>query len=235
MPDVTAFPLPVRRFGLSRKEAALAGLVALAIAIAILLLGPAPGDAPAHLYRTLLVRHGDFVWDNLWFGGIYPLADYSVLYYLPAALVGNLALVLVSAALSAWLFARIFIERWGEQAKWPARIAGVLCAAPAFTGLFAYSLGLVTMLGAIRALQRGRVGAYGVLAALTLGFRPLAFLFLLLLLAAAFCAQPRLNRRNVAVAAIALGLVGLEAYLLKLFPSPGVYPFNRYDFASLLA
>ena len=235
MPDVTAFPLPVRRFGLSRKEAALAGLVALAIAIAILLLGPAPGDAPAHLYRTLLVRRGDFVWDNLWFEGVYPLADYSVLYYLPAALVGNLALVLVSAALSAWLFARIFLERWGEQAKWPARIAGVLCAAPAFTGLFAYSLGVVAMLGAIRALQRGRVGAYGVLAALTLGFSPLAFLFLLLLLAASFCAHPRLDRRNLVIGVIAVGLAGLEAYLLKLFPSPGVYPFNRYDFASLLA
>jgi hypothetical protein len=233
--DMTAFPLPVRRFGFSRREAALAGLVALAIAAAILLFGPPPGDAPAHLYRTLLVQRGDFVWDNLWFEGVYPLADYSVLYYLPAALVGNLALVLVSAALSAWLFARIVLERWGEQAKWPARIAGVLCAAPAFTGLFAYSLGLVTMLGAIRALQRGRVGAYGVLAALTLGFSPLAFLFLLLLLAASFCAHPRLNRRNLVVGAIGLGLAGIEAYLLKLFPSPGVYPFNHYDFASLLA
>ncbi len=232
---MTAFPLPVRRFSLSRQEAAIAGLVALAIAVAILCFGPAPGDAPAHLYRTLLVRRGDFVWDNLWFEGVYPLADYSVLYYLPAALVGNLALVLVSAALSAWLFARIFLERWGEQAKWPARIAGVLCAAPAFTGLFAYSLGLVTMLGAIRALQRGSVWVYGVLAALTLGFSPLAFLFLLLLLAASFCAHPRLNRRNLVVGTIAVGLAGIEAYLLKLFPSPGVYPFNHYDFASLLA
>src|SRR5216684_3070541 len=111
---MTAFPLPTPRFAFSRREAALAGLVALSIAAAILLLGPAPGDAPAHLYRTLLVRRGDFVWDNLWFGGVYPLADYSVLYYFPAALVGNLALVLVSAALSAWLFARIFLDRWGE-------------------------------------------------------------------------------------------------------------------------
>ncbi|HUZ99615.1 MAG TPA: hypothetical protein VMU74_09670 [Gaiellaceae bacterium] len=232
---MTAFPLPVRRFSVSRREAALAGLVALAIAAGILLFGPPPGDAPAHLYRTLLVRRGDFVWDNLWFEGVYPLADYSVLYYLPAALVGNLALVLVSATLSAWLFARILLERWGEQAKWPARIGGVLCAAPAFTGLFAYSLGLVAMLGAIRALQRGRVGVYGLLAALTLGFSPLAFLFLLLLLAASFCAHPRVNRHNLVVGAIGVGLAGFEVYLLKLFPSPGVYPFNHYDFASLLA
>lgn len=232
---MTAFPLAARRFGLSRREAALAGAVALAIAVAILVLGPSPADAPAHLYRTLLVRRGDFVWDNLWFEGVYPLADYSVLYYLPAAVVGNLALLLVSVALSAWLFARIFLERWGDQAKWPARIAGVLCSAPAFTGLFAYSLGLVTMLGAIRALQRRRVGTYAVLAALTLGFSPLAFLFLLLVLAASFCANPGLNRRNFVIGAIAVALVAIEAYLLKLFPSPGVYPFNHYDFASLLA
>src|ERR1700759_3806949 len=102
---MSAFALSLRPLGRPRVEAALAGGVALAIAIAILALGPAPGDAPAHLYRTLLVQRGVFVWDNLWFEGIYPLADYSVLYYLPAALVGNLALVLLSVALSAWLFA----------------------------------------------------------------------------------------------------------------------------------
>src|SRR5271154_3166416 len=106
-----AFPHGLRG---PRREAALAAVVALGVAVAILVLGPAPGDAPAHLYRTLLVQHGDFVWDNLWFEGIYPLADYSVLYYFPAALVGNLALVLLSVGLSAWLFARICIERWGE-------------------------------------------------------------------------------------------------------------------------
>jgi hypothetical protein len=30
---------------------------------------PAGGDAAAHLYRTLLVHSGTFVWDNLWFSG----------------------------------------------------------------------------------------------------------------------------------------------------------------------
>jgi hypothetical protein len=232
---MSAFALSLRPLGRPRVEAALAGCVALAIAVAILALGPAPGDAPAHLYRTLLVQRGDFVWDNLWFEGIYPLADYSVLYYLPAALVGNLALVLLSVALSAWLFARICLERWGASATWPARLAGVLCAAPAFTGLYAYSLGFVAMLGALRALQRGRTIVFGALAALTLGFSPLAFLFLLLLLVASFAARPQLTRRTVVVAAIVGGLALLEALLLRLFPSSGVYPFNAADYGCLLA
>jgi hypothetical protein len=30
---------------------------------------PQGGDLAAHLYRTLLVRHTIFVWDNLWFAG----------------------------------------------------------------------------------------------------------------------------------------------------------------------
>src|SRR5262249_36099960 len=88
----------------NRAEAVLAGLLALATALVILAVGPAPGDAPVHLYRTLVVERGDFVWDNLWSGGVYPLASYSLLYYLPAALIGNLALLLLSGALSAWLF-----------------------------------------------------------------------------------------------------------------------------------
>src|SRR4051794_29711244 len=116
-----------------RAEPALAGVVALATAGLILAVGPAPGDAPAHLYRTLLVQRGDLVWDNLWFGGTSPLVSYSLLYSSPAALVGNLTLLLVSTLLSASLFAAICIERFGATARWPARLGGVLAAAPAFT------------------------------------------------------------------------------------------------------
>jgi hypothetical protein len=232
---MAAIALPSRSLLRSQVEAVLAGFVALATAIAILVVGPAPGDAPVHLYRTLLVQHGDLVWDNLWFDGVYPIASYSLLYYFPAAVVGNLSLLLASAALSAWLFARICFERWGNVAKWPIRLAGVLCAAPAFTGLYAYSLGLVAMLGALRTLQRGHLVSFGVLAALTLGFSPLAFLFLLLLLGASFAERPRLNRRAFVVAGIGLALVVVEAALLKLFPSGGTYPFNAADFVCLLA
>ncbi len=231
---MSALSIVVRPSRGPRVEAALAGVVALAVAVAILVFGPAPGDAPAHLYRTLLVERGDLVWDNLWFGGDYPLADYSLLYYFPAALVGNIALALASAALSAWLFARICLDRWGARALWPTRLAGVLCAAPAFTGLYAYSLAFVATLGALRALQRGRVWLFGPLAALTLGLSPLAFLFLLLLLGACFIERPALTRRTILVGVVVGTLTAIEAGLLQLFPSQGDYPFAAVDYVSLL-
>src|SRR5262245_47749504 len=86
-----------------RAEVVRSGLIALATAAVIVVVGPAPGDAPAHLYRTFLVERGDLVWDNLWFGGHYPLVSYSLLYYFPAALVGNLTLLLLSSLLAAVL------------------------------------------------------------------------------------------------------------------------------------
>lgn len=143
---VTA-PLAVAR---RREFAVLAALTALVAAV-LLTLGPAPGDAPAHLYRTLLVRHGALVWDNFWYAGSYPLGSYSLLYYFPAALVGNVPLVFAAAVLSTVLFSSIATREWGRAALWPARAFGVLAAAPMFTGLYAYSLGLVAMLGALRA------------------------------------------------------------------------------------
>jgi uncharacterized membrane protein len=61
----------------ARAEALRAALLALAAALAIVLLAPPGGDSAAHLYRTMLVRDGVAVWDNLWYGGQYPLASYS--------------------------------------------------------------------------------------------------------------------------------------------------------------
>jgi uncharacterized membrane protein len=78
---------------LSRYESVHAMALAAVPAALLLALTPTGGDAAAHLYRTLLVREGIYVWDNLWYGGHYPLASYSLLYYLPAAVVGNLPLV----------------------------------------------------------------------------------------------------------------------------------------------
>ena len=83
----------VSRLIAPRREILIAGGLAFAGAALLVALAPPTGDAPAHLYRTLLVEQGVYVWDNLWYGGHYPLASYSLLYYLPAALVGNLPLV----------------------------------------------------------------------------------------------------------------------------------------------
>jgi len=129
-----------------RRELLLGAVLTAAFAALFLAFGPAPGDAPVHLYRTFLVRDGALIWDNFWYAGTYPLASYSLLYYLPAALVGNLPLVFAAAVASTVLFASLAMREWGRAALWPSRVFGVLAAAPLFTGLYAYSLGFTAML-----------------------------------------------------------------------------------------
>ncbi|HEX2506095.1 MAG TPA: hypothetical protein VHK22_07810, partial [Gaiellaceae bacterium] len=90
---------------LLRSEVAVAALVSGAVAAALAAFGPPGGDEPAHLYRVLLAREGALVWDNLWYAGHYPFSSYSLLYYLPAALVGNIPVVLAGVVASAALFA----------------------------------------------------------------------------------------------------------------------------------
>ncbi|HEY5295232.1 MAG TPA: hypothetical protein VIJ70_07135 [Gaiellaceae bacterium] len=216
-----------------RREFILAGLVTAIVAALVLAIGPAPGDAPAHLYRTLLVRDGIFVWDNFWYAGNYPLASYSLLYYLPAALVGNLPLVFAAAVVSTMLFVSIALREWGKAALWPSRAFGVLAAAPVYTGLYSYTLGFAAMLAALKALQLRRTWLAIVCAALTVGFSPLAFAFLCLILAA--FVRPRIWRRTLPIFAGLIAIGGVEAAVLTLFPSPGVYPFHAIDFAGVIA
>ena len=227
-------PLP-RLIGRHRRELVAATLVTALVATAILLLGPAPGDAPAHLYRTMLVRDGAFLWDNLWYAGNYPLASYSLLYYLPAAVVGNLPLVLVAAVASTALFCAIAYREWGEHALWPCRAFGVLAAAPLFTGLYSYSLGFTVMLAALRATQVRRLWLALPLAALTFGFSPLAFVFLVLILGSVAIHQRRISRT---VLLVGLGVAATAAFglaVMIVFPSEGVYSFHPVDFGCVLA
>ena len=172
-----------------RRELALASLLTLAVAALLLGLGPAPGDAPAHLYRTFLVEHGSFVSDNFWYAGHYPLASYSLLYYLPAALV--LPLVVAGTVVSTILFAAIAYRIWELAALWPVRLFGIFAAALLFTGLYSYSLGFAAVLGALRALQARRSLLGILLAVLTLGLSPLAFVFLCLVLFALLAIRSR--------------------------------------------
>jgi hypothetical protein len=228
---VAAAPVVPRRL---TREVTLGCLVTTAIAGLLLAVGPAPGDAPAHLYRTLLVRHGALLWDNFWFSGQYPLASYSLLYYLPAAVVGNLPLVVAAAIVSTALFSSIALREWGEAALWPGRVFGVLAAAPVFTGLYSYSLGFATMLGALRALQARRTWPAVVLAAVTVGFSPLAFAFLCLLLVAVATARRRISRRWVVVAAGVAAAAGGQFLVLGLFAAPGRYPFHGVNLFCVL-
>jgi hypothetical protein len=217
-----------------RVEALRAGALAAFAAMLVVALAPPGGDSAAHLYRTFLVRDGVALWDNLWFGGHYPLASYSLLYYLPAAVVGNLPLVVVGVVASAALFGAIAADEWGPAAAWPARVFGLFAAGPLFTGQYSYALGLAAGLGALRLLQVGRprlaVGA----GALALGFSPLAFAFLCLALAAVALSR-RVGRRALFVGAGLAAAVAVQLAALLLFPSEGRYPFSPLSLVAVLA
>src|SRR5918994_5404500 len=221
-----------RPLALTRADVVLPGLLAALSALAVVGLAPPGGDTPAHLYRTELAQNGVGLWDNLWFAGHYPFASYSLLYYLPAALVGNVPLVIGAAVASAALFAAIAHAEWGETARWPARLFAVLAAGPLFTGTYSYALGLAFALGALRLLQldRRRLGLAS--AGLTLAASPLAFAFLLLALAAAATARRRV--RPSVVAALA-ALAAAQLAVLALFPSEGRYPFSPLSLVAVLA
>jgi hypothetical protein len=219
---------------LGRYEALRAMALAAVPAALLILLTPTGGDAAAHLYRTLLVREGVYVWDNLWFAGQYPLASYSLLYYLPAALVGNVPLVFCSVLISAALFASISIREWGDAALWPARVFSLLAAGPLFTGTYSYALGLAAMLAALRALQARHAWLGVAFAALALGFSPLAFIFLCLVLLAVLVARRRVNVSLLAVGGGLAVLVGAQAASFWLFPSEGEYPFRVIELVSVV-
>ena len=216
-----------------RREVLLSGALACLGAALLVAVTPPTGDAPAHLYRTLLVREGVLVWDNLWYGGHYPLASYSLLYYLPAALVGNLPLVFAAVVLSAALFASLVEREWGEAGRWPARAFGVLAAGPIFVGTYSYALGLAAGLGALCALQRGRRIVAAGAAALTLGFSPLAFVFLCLVLLALVLVRRRVPHTLVFTAAIA-AIAAVQLGALVFFPSSGPYPFRLLELGAVL-
>ena len=218
-----------------RRELLFAAALTAVFAGLVLAVGPAPGDAPVHLYRTFLVRDGALIWDNFWYAGTYPLASYSLLYYLPAAVVGNLPLVFAAAVASTMLFSSIALREWGRDALWPSRIFGVLAAAPLFTGEYAYTLGFAAMLGTLKLLQLRRFWLAALCGALTVGFSPLAFVFLCLIVGS-YAGW----RRQIAVRYLWFGVAlavaaGIEAAALVLFPGgTGTFPFHWIDFASVL-
>jgi hypothetical protein len=218
-----------------RRELLLGAALTAAFAGLVLAIGPAPGDAPVHLYRTFLVRDGALIWDNFWYAGTYPLASYSLLYYLPAALVGNLPLVFAAAVASTVLFSSLALRQWGRAALWPSRVFGVLAAAPMFTGLYAYSLGFTAMLATLKLLQLRRFRLAAVVAVLTVGFSPLAFAFLCLVVVSYAVSRRQVALRQIWFGAGLVLAASIEVLALVLFPAnTGVYPFHWIDFVGVM-
>ena len=211
---------------LRSREPLQCALIAGCCALAVLLLAPPAQDLAAHVYRATLVDQGVVLWDNYWYAGDYPFVSYSVLAPVLAAVVGVAPLLLASTTASGGLFALIAAREWEGDARWPARAFAAAAALPLLPGLDAYALGVPLLLGAVAALQRGHRVLALACAALTLLASPLAFVFLLGVVAS-IALSGRCDRRAAIAVGAGLGaLAALEAVIaLLLFPSTGVYPF----------
>src|SRR5262249_6749637 len=120
--------------------------------------------------------------------------------------------------------------------RWPARAFAVLLAGQALTAAYPYDLGLATPLGTLWALPRRRGRPAALCPLLSLGFSPLASLFLALALVALFLHRRRVNRTVMAVGAAAACAAGLQLALLVELPSPGlVYPYGGWRLLAGLA
>lgn len=218
---------------LRRREPLLLAAITGVVGVVILAVTPPAGDAPAHLYRSLLFDRGVYVWDNLWYSGHYPFTSYSLLYQPVAAALGDLALAL-SCAAAAGLFATMAIEAWGEPARWSARAFAVSALTPLLSGTYSYAVALAALLGTVWLLERRRFWLAAVGAGITLALSPLAFVFLVLLLGAMVLAdrarRPRLLRFGVTLTALAAGQMAIFA----VFPSPGFYPYSGWQLALAL-
>jgi hypothetical protein len=211
-----------------RVELIRAVVIAGVAAGAVLLFAPPAGDAAAHLYRIYLIERGVWVWDTFWYKGDYPFFTYSLLYYPLAALVGNTTVSVATALGAAAAFAAMAVRQWGRVGVWPARVFSIGAAGTLITGTYAYGTGLAVALGALVAAQHRHRWLLFVLAAVTLGLSPLAFAFLLLVLAATVVARRRLTRADVAIGGGLGLLVGGQWVVMMWLGYRGSYPFEGW-------
>ena len=186
------------------------------------------GDLAAHLYRAdLFSREGFTIWNGNWYGGHHTPA-YSFLFpplahYLTPQMAGAIA-----AVAAAGLFEQLAYARFGERARWGALWFGVAVAVSLFTGRLPFVFGLAVGLGALLALQRGRLGLAAVLAVLCSLASPVAGLFLALA-ALAYELDAR-TRKGAALAALA---VAAPVFVSVLFPEGGFQPFTWRSFIAV--
>lgn len=221
--------------GTERGEVLRAVVVAGLASVAILAFAPPPGDAAAHLYRTWLVDQGVLFWDTMWFGGHYPIATYSPLYYFLAAVIGNTALSLIGLLCAAGCFGALAMREWGLTAVWPARFFGLCAAGPMITGTAPYGLGLAAALATLLALQRGRRWVAAALAVATIAFSALAFFFLGLALGAVALSRRCGTRDGLIVGAGMVVLAACWLVSMRLVPTDGRYPFAWWTLVIVVA
>ncbi len=203
-------------------------LAAAAVAGLYLILDLRTGDLAAHLYRAdLFGREGFTIWNGNWYGGHHTPA-YSVLFpplahYLTPQVAGAIAAVVAAA-----LFEPLARSQFGDRAKWGALWFGVAVGVTLFTGRLPFLFGVAVGLGALLALQRGRLAIAAVLAVACSLASPVAGLFLAL---AALAYELVARTRSGALLA---GLaIAAPVLLSAAFPEGGFQPFTFRSYAAV--
>jgi hypothetical protein len=225
-----------RRLALPLVCAVTAGLTA----AVLLTLGPPGIDTPAHLFMTWLYRHAGFqLWNNDWYDGRYDFVGYSVLFYPLAAVVGLWTATVTSAAVLAYAFAAVGRREWGQAADAPCLVlAATATATCCISGVFPFLAGAAAGAVALACAQRRRRIGFGVATLVSLGFSPLAFGLLAVVLASFVLGERNplgvVRRNKIAVAA--LGVTTAACLILqRAFPSGNWYPYHLSDLMIVFA
>ncbi len=219
------------------RESLFAAALAGALAALFAWLGPPGNDLAAHAYlRWEFLQHGLVFWNNYWYSGRSSYVTYSPLYYPLAGLIGIRLLATITIAASAFAFSMLLGRQWGAAGRWSSRSFAVLWAGIVFSAAFPFELGAMLALLALWALQARRQKSFFVLSFLTMLASPLAFVFLLLVVAAFGLAGGGKDLRRWRGPALALAvclLPGLIAW--RMFPSTGRYPFQLTTLLEIVA
>ncbi len=203
-------------------------LVALLLAARALALGWRGGDLPGQLFRADLVRReGLVLWNSQWFGG-HPTLDYSVLVPVLGALVGPVAVGVVSCLLSAALFDHLLRRHLGRRAHgasvWFA--AGTICNL--VVGRIAFAVGFALLIGAAVCLDHRRPASATACATAAALSSPVAAVGVVLA-ALGWASVDR--RRWRAAAPVIAGAVVPLALINSLYPTSGRFGFMGWAFA----
>ncbi|MGZ4430655.1 MAG: hypothetical protein ACXVYV_03310 [Gaiellales bacterium] len=224
-------PVPLRRTAVLPLVCA---LVAAGVALLVLTVITPGGDAPSHLFQTWLFRHRGFgIWNNYWYAGRYEFVTYSVLYYPLAALMGQLAVLVPSSAVLGAAFAAVCRREWGSAARGPSlAFAATAPGAMLISGVYPFSLAATLAVVSLFLVQRRMRVSFALAVLATLATSPLAFAFLLALLAGALLGRRhpgRTLRANRFALATVLGAFLAGVFMQRAFPTQGWYPYDPAD------